>query len=78
MSSLEAELYIEKLLFEQVEKPKQHKNTKIINVFNDNYRVNVYIEFEEENLTKTRMHSSYMCKFKNQQLDIVYPQATGA
>lgn len=77
MSSLDADLYIEKLLFEQVEKPKQHKNTKIVNVFGDKYRVNVYIEFEEENLTKTRMHSSYMCSFKNKQLDILYPQVTG-
>lgn len=58
------DLEIESLLFKQVEKPKQFLMTKIINVFENRYRINVYIEIYEDNLVKKRIHSSYFCHYK--------------
>ena len=46
------DLEIESLLFKQVEKPKKHLMTKIINLWENRYRINVYIEIEEDNLIK--------------------------
>lgn len=57
------ELEIESLLFKQVEKPKNFLMTKIINVYDNRYRINVYAEFEEDNLTKKRISASYFCHY---------------
>lgn len=57
------DLEIENLLFKQVEKPKNHLMTRIINLFENRYRINVYIEIEEDNLIKKRIHSSYFCHY---------------
>ena len=65
------DLEIESLLFKQVEKPTHHLMTKIINVFENRYRVNVYIEIEEDNLTKKRIHSSYFCHYNPGKLKII-------
>jgi hypothetical protein len=45
--------------------------TKIINVWENRYRVNVYIEIEEDNLTKKRIHSSYFCHYNPGKLEIM-------
>jgi hypothetical protein len=55
------DLEIESLLFKQVPKPKHHLMTKIINVWENRYRINVWIEVEEDNLSKKKIHSSYFC-----------------
>lgn len=65
------DLEIEGLLFKQVEKPKHHLTTKIFNVWENRYRINVYIEFEEDNLVKKRIHSSYFCHYSPGELKIV-------
>lgn len=65
------DLEIESLLFKQVQKPKHYLMTKIMNVFENRYRVNVYIEIEEENLTKKRIHSSYFCHYSPGNLKII-------
>lgn len=65
------DLEIESLLFKQVEKPKHHLMTRIINVFENRYRINVYIEIEEDNLTKKRIHSSYFCHYNSGKLKII-------
>lgn len=57
------DLEIESLLFKQVEKPKNFLMTKIINVYDNRYRINVYTEFEEDNLTKKRIYASYFCHY---------------
>ena len=62
---------IERLLFKQVEKPKNHLMTKIINVFHDYYRINVYTEIEEEGLVKKKITQSYMTTFRNNSLNII-------
>lgn len=66
------DLEIESLLFKQVEKPKNFLMTKIINVYDNRYRINVYIEFEEDTLTKKRIFASYFCHYKPGELTIVY------
>ena len=65
------DLEIESLLFKQVERPKNHLMTKIINVFENRYRVNVYVEIEEDNLIKKRIHSSYFCHYSPGNLHII-------
>jgi hypothetical protein len=65
------DLEIESLLFKQVEKPKNFLMTKIINVFNNRYRVNVYIEIYEDNLVKKRIQSSYFCHYNPGKLVII-------
>jgi hypothetical protein len=62
---------IERLLFRQVEKPKYHLMTKIINVFHDYYRINVYTQIEEEGLLKKKIAQSYMTTFRNNTLTII-------
>jgi hypothetical protein len=66
------DLEIESLLFKQVEKPKNHLMTRIINVFENRYRINVYIEIYEDGLTKKRIHSSYFCHYYPGKL-IIFP-----
>ena len=65
------DLEIESLLFKQVLKPKRHLMTKIINVWENRYRINVYVEIDEDNLTKRKIHSSYFCHYIPGQLTIV-------
>lgn len=65
------DLEIESLLFKQVEKPKHHLLTKIINVWDNRYRINVYIEIEENNLTKKKIHSSYFAHYEPGKLTII-------
>jgi hypothetical protein len=64
------DLEIESLLFKQVEKPKNFLMTKIINVYDNRYRINVYVEFEEDNLTKKRISTSYFCHYSPGNLTI--------
>ena len=65
------DLEIESLLFKQVEKPRHHLMTKIINVWENRYRINVYVELEEDNLTKRKIHSSYFAHYEPGKLTIV-------
>jgi HEPN domain-containing protein len=67
------DLEIESLLFKQVEEPKHYWMTKIINVFDNRYRINVYIEFFDEidRLMKRKIHSSYFCHYNKGSLKII-------
>lgn len=65
------DLEIESLLFKQVEKPKHHFMTKIINVWDNRYRINVYIEIEENNLTKRKIYNSYFTRYEPGKLTIL-------
>jgi hypothetical protein len=57
------EFEIERLLFKQVEKPNHYMLTKIINVFHDYYRINIYTETEEDNLMKKKIAQSHFAQF---------------
>lgn len=65
------DLEIESLLFKQVEHPKNFLMTKIINVYDNRYRINVYTEFEEDNLIKKRIYASYFCHYNPGVLKII-------
>lgn len=65
------DIEIESLLFKQVDKPKHFLMTKIINVFENRYRVNVYVEIEEDNLIKKRIVQSYFCHYHPGKLTII-------
>jgi hypothetical protein len=65
------EYEIENLLFLQVEKPKNHLMTKVVNVFHDYFRINVYTQLEEEGLLKRKISQSYMTTFRNDILTII-------
>lgn len=56
---------IEKLLFKQVNKPKNLHEVRISNVFDNRYRINVWTTVEEDNLTKRKIHSSYFAHLIN-------------
>jgi hypothetical protein len=62
---------IESLLFKQVSKPKNHLMTKVINVFHDYYRINVYTQTEEDGLLKRKISQSYMTTFRKDVLTII-------
>jgi hypothetical protein len=64
------DLEIESLLFKQVPKPKHYLMTKIVNVWENRYRINVWVEVEEDNLTKKKIHSSYFCHYSPGKLTI--------
>jgi hypothetical protein len=65
------DLEIESLLFKQVQKPRNHLMTKIINLWENRYRINIYVEIEQDNLTKRKIHSSYFCHYVPGKLTIV-------
>jgi hypothetical protein len=65
------EIEIEDLLFKQVSKPSNFLMVKIINVFENRYRINVYTEIEEDNLIKKRITNSYFCHYHPGKLTIM-------
>lgn len=65
------DLEIEHLLFKQVEKPKHFLMVRSLNLFENRYRVNIYIQIEEEGLTKKRINSSYFCHYSPGKLTII-------
>jgi hypothetical protein len=62
---------IEHLLFKQIDKPKYYLMTRIINVFENRYRINVYIQIEEDGLIKKRISNSYFCHYAPGKLTII-------
>jgi hypothetical protein len=67
------ELAVEGLLFKLVSKPKNYIGNKIVNVYDDKYRVNLYCEFEENDLVKKRICGSYFVKLVNKsKLEIIH------
>jgi hypothetical protein len=65
------EIEAESLLFKQVEKPKNHLMTKVINVYDNRLRINIYIQIEEDNLIKKRISASYFCHYSPGNLTII-------
>lgn len=61
---------IQKLLFKQVKKPKNVHEVRIANVFDNRYRINVWITVEEDNLTKRKIGASYFAHFDGDNLKI--------
>ena len=65
------DLEIEHLLFKRVEKPKHYLMTRVLSLFENRYRVNIYVQTEEEGLLKKRISSSYFCHYSPGKLEII-------
>jgi hypothetical protein len=65
------DLEIESLFFKQVEKPKNYLMIKIINLWENRYRINIYTEKEENNLIKRKIYASYFCHYSPGVLTII-------
>ena len=50
---------IKNMLFKQVDRPKGLLSVKAINVFDNRYRINLWVQVEEDGLTKTKIGASY-------------------
>lgn len=56
---------IEKLLFEQVERPNRIANIQIVNVYENRYRINIWVKYEQDNLEKVKIGASYFAFYKS-------------
>lgn len=50
---------VKEMLFKQVDRPKGLVSVKAINVFDNRYRINLWVQLEEDGLTKTKIGASY-------------------
>lgn len=62
---------IERLLYQQVKRPKNLTRTKITNVFENRYRINIYSQVEENGFEKQKITGSYFAKLNGDKLEIV-------
>ncbi len=65
------DIEIESLFFKQIEKPKHFLMIRIMNIFENRYRINVYTEIEEDTMMKKRISSSYFCHYNPGKLIII-------
>lgn len=66
------EIEIERLLYEQFEKPNYTKH-RIINTHSNHWRINFYVPYDDEGLTRHRI-LSYSCRYNDGELDCVPPK----
>jgi hypothetical protein len=59
---------IKELLFNQVERPKGLVDVKAINVFDNRYRINLWVQYEDEGLTRTKIGASYFAVLDGEEL----------
>ena len=65
--------YVCKEILKQVGEPDNYFMCKGMNVYDDRYRVNIYVKESVEDLTghKQYIHSSYFCRYNGHDLTIV-------
>lgn len=68
-----SEIEIEHLLFKQFDKPKTCSKIKIINTHSNHWRVNLYVAYDDESLTRHRIES-YSCRYNDGVLDCIPPK----
>lgn len=61
---------IKDLLFLQTERPKNLHEVKIVNVFEDRYRINVWVRVEEGGYEKNKIAASYFARYDGESLHI--------
>lgn len=61
---------IKSLLFKQVERPKGLVAVKAINVYDNRYRINLWAQYDEDGLTKTKIAASYFAVLDGDELKI--------
>ncbi len=62
-----------KKILKKFGKPENYFMCKTLNVYNDRYRVNVYVQDPIDDLTghKQYIHSSYFCKYDGKKLSVL-------
>lgn len=50
------------LLFKQIDRPLGYLMCRAINVYDDRYRINVYVKTDVEGIEGKRIANSYFCK----------------
>lgn len=68
----EDQFVIKSLLFSMVPKPKNIFDIKIVNVFEDKYRVNVWTKVDHENIEKNKIEASYFLKYDGEKIEIKF------
>ena len=60
-------------IFKHVDKPANYHMCKALNVYDDRYRVNVYVREDVEDLTGHKLYikNSYFCRYDGTDLTIV-------
>lgn len=61
---------IEELLFRQVDRPKNITQVRVANVYEDRYRINVWVSTFEDGLEKKKIGASYFAHFDGNELRI--------
>lgn len=61
---------IKDMLFKQVERPKGLISVRAINVFDNRYRINLWVQRDEDGLTKTKIAASYFAVIDDEGLRI--------
>jgi len=71
--TIEENPYVCKQVLEQVGKPENYFMCKGMNVYDDRYRVNVYVKEEVEDLTGYKLYikDSYFCKLDDDKVTIL-------
>lgn len=64
------ETKIEDLLFRQVDRPKNTVQVRVVNVYEDRYRINVWVSVVEDGLNKNKIGASYFAHFDGNELRI--------
>ena len=70
------EYLIEQQLFEMIGgKPKGYLKTKVINVYDNRYRVNVYANYTDPayDMEKTKIAVSCFCQLRDDEFVVTYP-----
>jgi mRNA-degrading endonuclease HigB of HigAB toxin-antitoxin module len=70
------EFMIEQQLFSIIEKPNGFLRTKVINVYGNRYRVNVYVKYHDHlyDIEKTKIGMSFFGYFDNDEFIITFPK----
>jgi len=68
-----SENQILEMLWREKGKPKNYLKIKVVNVFDNAYRVNVWSEFEDKihKINRVRISHSYFCKVVDQELLVI-------
>lgn len=59
---------IENFVFNQIDKPANFARIKIVNVYDNRYRINIWTTMEEFGFTKQKITKSYFAKFTGNNL----------
>ena len=70
---IEENPYVCKQVLEQVGKPDNYHMCKALNVYDDRYRVNIYVREDVEDLTGHKLYikDSYFCKLQDNRVTIL-------